>query len=75
MNIRKNEPFTIVIEKNGGTTFKAGAVEYQMPQKFADELLKVRKGEEKNMRPQDFLVQYVNNECGLMYNCVKVTLV
>ena len=54
---------------------KPGAIEYQMPQAFADELLKARKGQDKNMRPQDFLVKYVNEECGLMYNCVKVTLI
>lgn len=54
---------------------KAGAIEYQMSQKFADELLKSRKGQDKSMRPQDFLVQYVNEECGLLYNCVKVTTI
>ena len=54
---------------------KPGAIEYQMPQAFADELLKARKGQDKNMRPQDFLIKYVNEECGLMYNCVKVTLI
>lgn len=54
---------------------KPGAIEYQMPQKFADELLKTRKGTEKNMRPQEFLVKYVNEECGLMYNCTRVTTI
>ena len=73
--LRKNEKFTVTVEKIGSEHVKAGAVEYQMPQKFADELLKARKGQEKNMRPQDFLVQYVNDECGLLYNCVKVTTI
>ena len=53
---------------------KVGSVEYIMPQDFATELLKTRKGEEKKMNPQDFLVKYVNEECGLLYHCVSVTL-
>ena len=73
--LRKNEKFTVTVEKIGSEHGRAGAVEYQMPQKFADELLKARKGQEKNMRPQDFLVKYVNDECGLMYNCVRVTTI
>ena len=73
--LRKNEKFTVTVEKIDSEHVKAGAVEYQMPQKFADELLKARKGQEKNMRPQDFLVQYVNDECGLLYNGVKVTTI
>lgn len=51
---------------------KAGSVEYSMPQKLADELLKQRKGSERNMDKQAFLVKYVNEQCGLLYNCVKV---
>lgn len=57
------------------TMNKPGAIEYQMPKKMADELLKARGPLEKNMRPQDFLVNYVNEECGLLYNCVKVTII
>ena len=73
--LRKTEKFTTDVMMTGTVHSKAGSVEYQMPQKFADELLKARKGQEKNMRPQDFLVQYVNDECGLLYNCVKVTTI
>ena len=73
--LRKIENFKTEISMTGTAHGKAGAVEYQMSQKFADELLKARKGQEKNMRPQDFLVQYVNDECGLLYNCVKVTTI
>lgn len=51
---------------------KAGAVEYQMSKKMADDLLKVRKGADKNLQPQEFLIKYVNEECGLLRNCVKV---
>jgi hypothetical protein len=49
-----------------------GSVEYNMSKKFSDELLKARKGSEKNMPPQEFLVKYVNEQCGLLYNCTKV---
>lgn len=73
--LRKTENFKTEVSMTGTVHSKAGAVEYQMPKKFADELLKARKGQEKNMRPQDFLVQYVNDECGLLYNCVKVTII
>ena len=56
------------ISENG----KVGAVEYSMPQAMADELLKSRKGADKNMDKWAFLIKYVNEECGLLYNCVKV---
>lgn len=64
---------TVIMQ--GTLSQKPGSVEYQMPKKFADELLKARKGSDKNMRPQDYLVKYVNEECGLLYNCTKVTTV
>ena len=73
MSIRKNEPFTTLINMTGTGHIKVGAIEYQMPASFADILLKERKGQDKNMNPQEFLVRYVNDECGLLYNCVKVT--
>ena len=72
--LRKTEPFKSSYVKQGSLHERVGSVEYQMPKMFADELLKARKGAEKNMRPQDFLVKYVNEECGLMRTCVKVTL-
>jgi hypothetical protein len=53
---------------------KVGSVEYIMPKSFANELLKSRKNSEKNINPQDFLIQYVNDECGLLYKCTKVTI-
>ena len=59
----------------GTLSQKAGSVEYQMPKKMANELLKARKGSDKNMRPQDYLVKYVNEDCGLLYNCTKVTII
>mgnify|MGYP003306162248 CR=1 FL=1 len=53
---------------------KVGAVEYLMPKELAKMLLKTRHGTEANMRPQDFLVKYVNEEVGLLRKCEKVTL-
>jgi len=53
---------------------KIGAMEYRMPKEFANELLKIRKGAEKNMNPQDFLINYVNEQYNLLRNCTKVTL-
>lgn len=73
--LRKNENFGTSIISYGGGTGKVGAVEYQMPQAMADELLKERKGQEKNMRPQEYLVKFVNEQCGLLYNCVRVTTI
>ena len=73
--IRKNENFSISVIKTGGETGKVGALEYQMPQAMADTLLKERKGQEKNMRPQDYLVKYINEQGGVLYNCVRVTTV
>ena len=54
--------------------YKCGQIEYKMPKAIADELLKIRKGEERNMRPQDFLIKYVNEEYGLLRECIKVIL-
>ena len=73
--LRKNEPFTISAYYYGTADEKVGSVEYQMSQTMADELLKSRKGSDKNMRPQDYLVKYINTEGGLLYNCVKVTTI
>lgn len=56
-------------------TNKVGAIEYQMPAAMAAEILKTRKGADKNMRPQDYLIKHVNECFGLLYNCVKVTTV
>ena len=51
---------------------KPGAIEYKMPEKMAQELLKNRKGDEAKMRPNDFLCMVVNENFGLLYNCVNV---
>ena len=49
---------------------KPGAVEYRMPEVMAKEILKDR----KNRNPQEFLIEYVNRECGLKNLCTKVSL-
>lgn len=50
---------------------KAGAVEYIMPAAFAEQVLR---SAPKKVKPQDYLVQYVNEQCGLLYKCTKVTI-
>lgn len=74
MAIRKNEKFTLDIMALGGSHDKTGAVEYIMPRLMADELLNTRKGQDKNMDPQNFLVKVVNEDFGLLYNCTQVTI-
>lgn len=46
--------------------------EYNMSRQMAKELLNSRKGKERNMDPQTYLVQYVNSEFGLLYPINKV---
>ena len=48
-------------------------VEYVMSKTMANELLKNRKGEERKMHPQKYLAQYVTEQFGLMYPCIRVT--
>ena len=55
--------------------YKVGNCEYIMDKAFADSILKTRKGEEKNMRPQDYLLQYVNATFGLKEHCSKVSVI
>ena len=50
-----------------------GAIEYEMPKEMAKQILATRKGEERNMHPQEFLKKIVNTEFGILGNCVKVT--
>ena len=71
--LRKNENFTLDIFKYGENHNRVGSVEYRMPKSFADMLLKERKGQDKKLQPQDYLVKYVNEDCGLMRKCDVVT--
>lgn len=57
---------------------KSGAVEYKMPKAMADAYLAHRKSygtdEERKMRPVDYLTKVVNEEFGLLHNCVHVLI-
>lgn len=57
-------------EKNNMTTF--GAVEYKMPVEMAKAYLKNRKGEDKKLRPIEYLCKVVNEEFGVKGHCVNV---
>ena len=50
---------------------KPGSFEYIMPAKMATALLKQAPA---NIKPQDYLIQYVNEQFGLLYWCTKVTI-
>lgn len=72
--LRKNEDFKVDVVKVGTLHEKVGAIEYQMSAAVADEILKSRKGADKNLRPQDYLIKYINEEAGLLRKCTKVTI-
>ena len=48
--------------------------EYVMSKELAKELLDSRHGDEKKMRPHDYLVKTVNEQYGISGTCVKVSL-
>ena len=52
-----------------------GPIEYEMPKEMAKQILATRKGEERNIHPQEFLKKVVNEEFSLLGNCVKVTTI
>lgn len=58
--------------KEGTLHEKAGGIEYKMPYKMAQALLKERKGDENKMHPYAYLVQVVNDQFGLKEHCSKV---
>lgn len=72
--LRKTENFTLDIYKYGENHDKIGSVEYRMPKALADNLLKERKGSDKKMQPQDYLIKYVNEDCHLLRKCDTVTV-
>lgn len=51
---------------------KRANIEYKMPVAMAKEILKMRKGEEKKMKPNDFLCKYVNEQYNLLGTCTRV---
>ena len=52
-----------------------GNIEYEMSSEMAKEILNTRKGTERNMPPQKFLCQVVNDEFRLKGNCIKVNVI
>ena len=72
--LRKKEQFTMEMVKSGSSHEKVGSIEYRMPKAFANELLKSRKGEDKTMNPQEYLIKYVNEDCHLLRKCDAVTV-
>ena len=46
--------------------------EYKMSAEMAESVLKDRKGEDKKLRSQDYLVKYVNEQFGLRLPVVRV---
>ena len=49
-------------------------VEYKMPEAFAKNLLKSRKGTDAKLTPKEYLCNYVNEQCDVRGTCVKVIL-
>ena len=43
---------------------KPGAVEYRMPEAMAEELIKLSGKSKKHLNVQEYLVDYVNSDCG-----------
>lgn len=52
-----------------------GSIEYEMSKQLAKSILDTRKGTERNIPPQQFLCQVVNDEFGLKGNCTRVIIV
>lgn len=47
--------------------------EYVMPKEMIKDLLEKRDGEEKKMRPHDYLVKVVNDEFLIKGTCLRIT--
>ena len=67
-----SKQFGVVIHKYGELHEKAGSVEYTMTNALAQHIVKTHKGPKKNK--QQMLVDYVNSQMGLKYNCTKVLI-
>lgn len=63
------------MEKDNEVFVKPGAVEYQMSKTLANELAAASGKSKKHLNLQKYLVDYVNRECGLLRECVKVSIV
>lgn len=51
-----------------------GDISYTMPAGMAKSLLDQRKGDDKKMRPQEYLCKIVNEQFGLKGNCISVII-
>ena len=60
---------------NNDVFVKPGAVEYQMSKEMAEELAAASGKSKKRLNLQEYLVDYVNRECGLLRQCTKVSIV
>lgn len=47
--------------------------EYKMTEAMAKAILNTRKGEEKKMRPQEYLCKFINEQRGLKGTCIRVS--
>lgn len=69
-----SKKFNTKIVFEGSLHERCGGIEYKMPKAMAAEYLKDRRGEEKKMRPNDYLVKIVNEQFGLLRVCKNVTV-
>lgn len=53
---------------------KSGNIEYKMSSRMAKEIIRSYKAIPSlaKLRPQEMLIHYVNEQCGLLRNCSKV---
>ena len=67
-NLRKNENFDLVVTRQGEMHDKCGSVEYLIPSNLANALISQEKKKYKGKlgNPQQFLINYVNENCGLL---------
>ena len=68
----KGELIMAIASMNEFDYGKAGYIEFKMPEKMMQDLLKTRRGDELKMQPKDFLCKVVNEDFGLKGYCVNV---
>jgi hypothetical protein len=72
--VKKKVTNPSALAKGPAVLGKAGDIEYKMSRECAEGILKDRKGPEAKIHPQTYLCQYVNEQYGLLGNCVKVII-
>lgn len=73
--MNKGEYIIMATENNLSTRSYYGNIEYEMSKEMAKQILDTRKGTERNMPPQQFLCQVVNEDFGIKGNCIKVNVI